>query len=386
MNDVIYMDHQATTPVDPRVVDRMLPYFTEKFGNSSSRSHAFGWQAEEAVEAARAHVAALLGAEPREVIFTSGATEANNLALFGVVEAHPHKDHIVTQATEHKAVLDVCHALEERGTRVTYLPVDRDGLVDPQAVADAIEPSTALVSIMHANNEVGTVQPLAEIGAICRAKGVLLHTDAAQSAGKIPLKVNELRVDLVSLSGHKLYAPKGVGALYVRRRDPRVNLRPQTFGGGQERGLRPGTLNVPGIVGLGEATRLAQVELPTEGPRLTDLRERLWQELRARVEGVELNGHRTQRLPGNLSVGFSGVDAETLLLAMPGVALSSGSACTSTNLEPSHVLLAMGRTPAQARAALRFGLGRGNTAAHIVEVVSLIDENSRKIKQLHART
>jgi cysteine desulfurase len=327
----IYMDYAATTPVDPRVLAAMLPYFTEDFGNAASKSHAFGWRAEEAVEAARAQVAALLGATAREIVFTSGATESDNLALKGVAHFHQARGkHLVTCRTEHKAVLDSMHALEREGFEVTFLPVGRDGLLDPDDLRRALRPDTILVSVMHANNEVGVIQPLEEIGRITRERGVLLHTDAVQSAGKVPFDVERLNADLVSLSAHKMCGPKGVGALYVRRQ-PRVRLIGEIDGGGHERGLRSGTLNVPGIAGMGQACALAAAEMAEEGARLLRLRERLRQGLERTVESITVNGSLAHRLPGNLNVSFAYVEGEALMLATRDVAVSSGSACTSAS-------------------------------------------------------
>ncbi|MBI2504943.1 MAG: aminotransferase class V-fold PLP-dependent enzyme [Candidatus Latescibacteria bacterium] len=371
----IYLDNLATTQVDPRVLEAMLPYFTRHFGNSASATHAFGWTAKEAVEQARAQVAALIGAVPQEILFTSGATEADNLALKGVAEFHRDRGtHLITCAVEHKAVLDCCRRLESRGFQVTLLPVDRWGQIDLEQLGAAITGKTTLISLMAANNEIGTIQPLREIGALARERGVLWHCDAAQAVGKIPLEVGALGVDLLSISGHKLYGPKGVGALYVRRR-PRVRLLAQLDGGGQERGLRAGTLNVPGIVGLGMACELARQELEVEALRLGALRQQLWEGIAGSLSGVELNGHPTARLPGNLHLSFAGVDGAQLLLALPDLAVSSGSACTSGSAEPSHVLKAIGQ---QAPASLRFGLGRFNTEAEIeTAAVRVVAEVSR---------
>jgi cysteine desulfurase len=361
----IFLDYQSTTPTDPRVVDVMLPYFGQAFGNPHSRSHAFGQAASQAVERARAHVAAAIGAEAREVVFTSGATEANNLAIKGVLAfQHGRKDHVIASAVEHKCVLESCRRLAREGVRLTVLPVDAGGLVDPDAVARAIEPGTALVSVMAVNNEVGTIQPLAEIGAICRARGVLFHTDAAQAVGKIALDVGDDRIDLMSISAHKLYGPKGIGALYVRRR-PRARLAPLIDGGGQERGLRSGTLPTPLCVGFGEACRLATAERESEAARLHGLRERLWHGLRTRVEGMRLNGDAGRRIAGNLNFAVAGVDAEELMLALPELALSSGSACTSAAIEPSYVLKALGLDDETAHSSLRIGLGRFTARADV---------------------
>ena len=378
----IYLDNHATTRCDPRVVEAMLPYFTEKYGNAASINHWFGTEAHEAVEQARRQVAELIGASENEIVFTSGATESNNLAIKGVARMYRHKgNHIITVATEHKAVLDPCKRLAHDGYEVTVLPVDEYGQVDPQAVADAIRPQTILVSVMLANNEIGTIQPLAEIGAICRERNVPLHTDAAQAVGKIPVHVDELQVDLLSLSGHKIYGPKGIGALFVRKRGKRVRLEPQIDGGGQESGLRSGTLPVPLIVGLGEACRLCQELMPQESQYLRRLRDRLWQGLQQQLEGVRLNGHPQQRLPNNLNVSFAGVKGEALLLAMKDIAVSTGSACTTARLGPSHVLKAIGLDDEQADASVRFGLGRFNTEAEIDWAIERVVATVRQLRQ-----
>jgi cysteine desulfurase len=377
----IYMDCHSTTPVDPRVLEAMLPYFTERFGNAASRSHAFGWRAEEAVEEARAEVAALVGATPREIVWTSGATESDNLAVKGAARFHAARGrHLVTTAIEHKAVLDSVRALEREGFRATVVPVGADGIVDPDAVRAAIRPETVLVSVIHANNEVGTVQPIEAIGRATRERGVLFHVDAAQSAGRIPVDVERANVDLLSLSAHKLYGPKGVGALYVRRR-PRARIEPQMDGGGHERGYRSGTLNVPGIVGFGRAAAIAREELPAEAERLLALRERL----RRAVEGIErvrVNGSLAHRLPGNLNVSFAHVEGEALMLSMKDVAVSSGSACTSASLEPSYVLRAMGVPDELAHASLRIGLGRFNTEEEVDHVARLLAEKVARLREL----
>jgi cysteine desulfurase len=382
MHRVIYMDHQATTPVDGRVLERMLPFFTEKFGNAASKSHPYGWEAEEAVEVARKQVAALVGAQAQEVVFTSGATEANNLAILGVAEAYAERGkHLVTQATEHKAVLDVMAVLGKRGWGVTVLGVDREGYVRPPELEQALRPETTLVSIMAANNEIGTLQRLPELGAICKKAGVLLHVDAAQAAGKVPLDCAHF--DLASLSAHKIYGPKGVGALYVRRKDPRVELNPLVFGGGHERGRRSGTLNVPGIVGFGAAAELSAREMALESPRLRMLATRLYEGIRQALPEVVLNGPPPDvRLPGNLNLGFAGVEAETLILAMRHVAVSSGSACTSATLQPSHVLSAIGLPPAVLHGSLRLGAGRTTTLAEVDEVAAQVVEQVKKLRQL----
>lgn len=382
----VYLDNHATTAVDPRVLDRLLPFFGEHYGNAASRSHAFGWRADEAVEVARGQVAGLIGGTAKEIAFTSGATESNNLALFGVMEAYRSKgNHLITQVTEHKAILDVCAALTRRGCDITYLPVDGFGRVDPQRVADSITPKTVLVSIMHVNNEVGTVQPLAAIGALCHAAGVLFHTDAAQSVGKIPFDVDTMHIDLASLSAHKVYGPKGVGALYLRRKNPRVKLEPLFFGGGHEGGIRSGTLNVPGIVGFGEACRLAGAEGQAEAARVRPLRDALHTQITARAGGIRLNGHPEERHPGNLNLAFEGVEGEALLLALRDVAVSSGSACTSATMAPSHVLRAMGVPVDLVHSSIRFGVGRFNTAAEIDYVANLVVEKLTKLRALSPR-
>ncbi len=370
MNRPIYLDHHATTPVDPRVVEAMLPYLGEEFGNPSSSTHAYGWRAEAAVEDARERIAAAIGAaEPGEIVFTSGTTESDNLALQGVLRAAPRgRDHLVTTAIEHPAVLDTCRALESAGFRVAYAPVDANGLIDPGDVARALNERTALVSVMAANGEIGVVQPLREVAALCRKRGVPLHADAAQAVGKIPLDVRETGVDLLAFCAHKLYGPKGIGALYVRSRRPRLRLAPLLHGGGQERGLRPGTLPVALIVGFARALELCAEEMASEASRTLALRERLWNRLQKDLEGVQLNGHPQRRLPGNLNVSFADTDAAALLVALDGVALSTGSACASGRAEPSHVLAALGLPPALARGAIRFGIGRGNTREEIDRV------------------
>ncbi len=368
----IYLDYQATTPVDPRVLAAMLPYFTEKFGNPGSSTHGFGREAETAVERARMQVAATIGAEAREIVFTSGATESNNLAIKGAARfAASQRRHIVTCATEHKCVLESCRALEAEGFRVTYLPVERNGLVSLDRLNDAIDEETILVSIMAVNNEIGVIQPLAAIGALCRERGVYFHTDAAQAVGKIPLDVESMAIDLMSISGHKIYGPKGIGALYVRRR-PRVRLDPLMSGGGQERGLRSGTLPTPLCVGFGEACVVAQHEMTGEGKRLRGLRDRLLGGLRARLPDVVVNGDIQHRLPGNLNIAFAGVDAEALLASLADVAVSTGSACTSASVEPSYVLRALGLDDDLARASLRIGLGRFTEAAEVDYAIDAI--------------
>jgi cysteine desulfurase len=380
---MIYLDHHATTPLDPRVLDAMLPYFTGKFGNAASRSHQLGHEAAQAVDESRKQIARLIGASPREIVFTSGATESNNLAIKGVAEACAgHGDHIITCAIEHKAVLDVCRGLAKRGARVTILPVDRAGLVDPAAVAAAIDDRTVLVSIMYANNEVGTIQPVAEIGRICRTRGVLFHCDAAQAIGKVPVNVDADHIDLLSISAHKMYGPKGIGAMYVRSRDRRVPLAAQMEGGGHENGMRSGTLNVPGIVGLGEACAICAREMPAESARLRWLRDRFAAALRGALDPVAVNGSTEHRLPNNLNMSFAGVEAEALMMGMREVALSSGSACTSAIMEPSYVLRAMGVAEDAARSSIRFGLGRFNTEQELDSAAAGIIEAVKQLREL----
>jgi len=358
----IYLDNNATTPCDPRVVDTMLPYFTEKFGNAASRTHAFGWEGEEAVEQAREQVAALIGAEPKEIVFTSGATEADNLAIKGVFEMYSGKgNHIITVATEHKAVLDTCHHIEKLGGEVTYLPVNQEGLIDLNELEAAIRPTTILIAVMYANNEIGVIQPIKEISRIARKHHVLFFSDAAQAVGKVPVDVNKDGVDILAISAHKLYGPKGIGALYVRRRDPRVRLTAQMDGGGHERGMRSGTLNVPAIAGFGKACEICRTEMETETRRVTGLRDRLEAGL-LQLEQVYINGSRTHRLPGTTNLSFRGVPSEGLITMInKDIALSSGSACTSASLEPSYVLKALGLDDDLAHSSLRFGVGRFTT-------------------------
>jgi cysteine desulfurase len=379
----IYMDYHATTPVDPRVVDAMLPYFTTHFGNSASRNHAFGWEAEEAVETARRQVADLIGANPKEIIFTSGATESNNLAIKGVAEMYREKgNHVITAVTEHKAVIDTCKKLEKLGGRVTYLPVQKDGRINLDDLRAAITDKTILITIMTANNEIGVLQPIAEIGAIAKEKGILFHTDAVQAVGKVPFSVTDAKVDLVSMSGHKFYGPKGVGALYVRRRNPRVLLAEQISGGGHERGMRSGTLNVPGIVGLGAAAALANAEMATEGERLRALRDRLNKKLHANLDELYINGSMEHRLPHNLNVSFAYVEGESLLMGINDVAVSSGSACTSASLEPSYVLKALGAGDDLAHSSIRFGLGRWSTEEEVDYVVEKLTTVVRRLREM----
>jgi cysteine desulfurase len=380
----IYMDCHATTPVDPRVTEAMLPYFTEKFGNAASRTHSFGREAARAVEEARAQVASLVGADPSEIVFTSGATESDNLAIKGAMEAGRERgDHVVTVRTEHRAVLDSCRALERQGrARVTFLPVRKDGLLDPDEVRRAITDRTVLVSVMAANNEIGVLQPLDEIGNICRERGVLFHTDAVQAAGKVPFDVRSVEADLASFSAHKIYGPKGAGALYVRRRDRRAKLAAQIDGGGHEQGLRSGTLPVPLLVGFGRACEIARAEMPEESRRVLALRERLRRLIFEGLEHVVLNGSLERRLPGNLNVSFAFVEGESLITALGDVAVSSGSACTSAAMEPSHVLEALGVDEPLARSSIRFGLGRFNTEAEVDEVARLLRGAVARLREL----
>jgi cysteine desulfurase len=375
----IYLDYQATTPVDPRVLEAMMPYFTHKFGNPHSRSHSYGWEAEEGVEKARAQVARLIGADEKEVIFTSGATESNNLAIRGVAEFYKdRKNHIVTTVTEHKCVLDTCRHLEQQDFEVTYLPVQKNGLIDLEVLRAAVTDKTVLVSIMAVNNEIGVIQPLAEIGKICREKKAFFHTDAAQAAGKIPLDVEAMNIDLMSISGHKIYGPKGIGALYVRRK-PRVRLVPLIVGGGQERGFRSGTLPTPLCVGLGEAAEIALKEMDAESKRLAKLQARMLKGLNAKLTDIHVNGDLEHRIPGNLNIGFAYVEGESLMMGIKGLSVSSGSACTSASLEPSYVLRALGVEEDMAHTSLRIGLGRFTTEQ---EVDIAVDELVRHVNKL----
>jgi cysteine desulfurase len=379
----IYMDNHATTPVDPRVVDAMLPYFTEKFGNAASRNHSFGWAGEEAVENARAQVASLIGATPKEIIFTSGATESDNLMIKGVAEMYREKgNHIITQAIEHKAVLDTCKRLEKYGYEVTYLPVQRDGRVDPEDVRKAITPKTILISIMYANNEIGIINPMAEIGKIAKEHGIIFAVDGVQAVGKVPVDVQKDNIDLLAISGHKIYGPKGVGALYVRRRNPRVQLSAIIDGGGHERGMRSGTLNVTGIIGLGKACEIAQHDMPEESKRMLALRERLRARLEAKLDEVYINGSMEHRLPNNLNMSFAYVEGESLLMGINDVAVSSGSACTSATLEPSYVLKALGVGEDLAHTSIRFGLGRFNTEEEVDYVADKMVQVVTKLREL----
>ena len=378
----IYLDYHATTPTDPRVVDAMVPYFTDHFGNPASRHHAFGWAARDAVERARRQVADLIACDPREVYFTSGATESNNLAIKGVVDAHASRPaHIVTAATEHRAVLDPCRRLEAQGARLTIVQPREDGIISVDAIERALTDDTVLVSVMAANNEIGVLQPVDEIAALTRERGLLFHTDAAQAIGKVPFSVGGLGVDLASLSGHKIYGPKGVGALFVRRR-PRIPLAPLFDGGGHERGLRSGTVNVPGVVGCGHAAQLCQEEMSTEAVRTASLRDRLQHGFEQRLGRIQINGSMECRLPNNLNIGFSGLEGESLFVGLDDVAVSSGAACTSANPEPSHVLRAIGVPDGLARASLRFGLGRWTTAEEIDYTVGKVSSLVMRLRQL----
>jgi cysteine desulfurase len=391
----IYLDNHATTPMDPRVLEEMLPYFIEKFGNAASRNHCFGWAAEEAVETARERVAKLIGATTKEIVFTSGATESDNLAIKGAVAMYREKgDHIITAVTEHKAVLDTCKHLEKSGHCVTYLPVQKDGLIDLEDLKRALDgktregktqdDKTILVSIMSANNEIGVLQPIAEIGRLCRERGVIFHTDAAQSIGKMPINVDKQNIDLMSIAGHKLYGPKGVGALYVRNKNPRLRLSALLDGGGHERGMRSGTLNVPGIVGLGKACAIAQEEMLKESCHLAGKRNRLRDRIMSRLDEVIINGSMEHRLPGNLNLSFAHVDGEALMMALNDIALSSGSACTTAAIEPSHVLRAIGVSDDLAHSSIRFGIGRFNTDAEVDYVADRIVETITHLRELNA--
>jgi len=377
------MDYNATTPVDPRVLDAMLPYFNEVYGNAASRTHSFGWTAEEAVENARTQIADLIGAHPKEIVFTSGATESDNLAIKGVLAMYADKgDHIITAMTEHKAILDSCQAAEKEGKKVTYLEVDEKGLITPEQVRDAITDETVLVSIMAANNEIGIVQPIKEIGAVCREHGVLFHTDAVQAVGKIPFNVDELNVDLASMSAHKMYGPKGVGAIYVRRRKPRVRVTPLIDGGGHERGMRSGTLNVPGIVGFGKAAELCRLELEEEMAKMRGLRDRLYQTLMDQLPELKLNGDLEKGLPGTLNISFAYVEGESLLMGIKEIAVSSGSACTSASLEPSYVLKALGVGDELAHSSIRFGMGRFSTQEEVDYVAEKVIQVVNHLRDL----
>ena len=379
----IYLDNHATTRVDPRVVSAMLPYFTEHFGNAASRNHEFGWEAEQAVDKARKQIADLIGATSKEIIFTSGATESDNLAIKGVAEMYAEKgNHIITAVTEHKAVLDTCKKLEKNGARITYLPVMGDGLIDLEMLKEAFTDKTILVSIMYANNELGVIQPVREIGKLCRERGVLFHTDGVQAIGKVPINVNTDNIDMMSISAHKMYGPKGVGALYVRRRNPRVQITAQIDGGGHERGMRSGTLNVPGIVGLGEACELCNREMETETVRLRYLRDKLRAKLEAGLDEVYINGSMEHRLPHSLNMSFAYVEGESLLMGINDIAVSSGSACTSATLEPSYVLKALGVGDDVAHSSIRFGIGRFNTEEEIDYTADKLIDVVKKLREL----
>ena len=379
----IYMDNHATTPIDPRVLEEMLPYFREKFGNAASRNHSFGWVAEEGVETARERVAKLIGAATKEIIFTSGGTESDNLAIKGVAEMYKEKgNHIITAVTEHKAVLDSCKRLEKNGYRVTYLPVQKDGLIDLEDLKHAMDDKTILVTIMAANNEIGVIQAIAEIGKLCHERGVIFHTDAAQAVGRMPIDVIKQNIDLASISAHKMYGPKGTGALYVRRKNPSVQISAIIDGGGHERGMRSGTLNVPGIVGLGKACAIATEEMPHESCRLAGLRNRLKDRIMSRLDECYINGSMEHRLPGNLNVSFAHVEGESLLMGINDVAVSSGSACTSAMVEPSYVLKALGTGDDLAHSSIRFGIGRFNTDAEVDYVADRVVETVQRLREI----
>ncbi len=380
----ISLDNDATTAVDPRVLEKMIPYFTENFGNAASRNHPYGWTAEEAVEKAREQIARVIGASSKEMVITSGATESNTLAILGVAEMYKDKgNHIITCVTEHKAVLDPCKHLEETGQyNLTWLGVDKNGQISLEELEKAITDKTILISIMHGNNEIGTLQPIEKIGQIAKKHGVLFHTDATQTVGRLPIDVEKMGIDLLSMSAHKIYGPKGIGALYVRRKNPRVKLAPIQFGGGHERGMRSGTLNVPGIVGFGEACALALEEMPTEIPRQIALRDRLWKGLSSQLEDIYLNGHPTERLPGNLNVSFAYVEGESLLMGIKEVAVSSGSACTSASLEPSYVLKALEVGDEIAHSSIRFGIGRFTTQEEIDFTVDRVVREVKRLREL----
>ncbi len=380
----IYMDNHATTPVDPRVMETMLPYFTEKFGNAASRNHSFGWEAEEAVDRARNQIAAIIGGKSKEIIFTSGATESDNLAIKGVLEFYKDKgNHIITCVTEHKAVLDSCRTLERNGkATVTYLKVDKYGMVDPDEVRKAITDKTVLISIMYANNEIGTIHPIREIGKIAKEKGVIFHCDAVQAVGKIPVDAEKDGIDLLAMSGHKIYGPKGVGALWVRSKGPRVRLTPIIDGGGHERGMRSGTLNVTGIVGFGKACEIAQQDMAEDNQKLLDLRNKLQAGLFERLDEIYLNGHPTERLPGNLNVSFAYVEGESLLMGINDIAVSSGSACTSATLEPSYVIRALGVNEELAHSSIRFGIGRFNTEDEVTYVTDRVSKEVNRLREM----
>jgi len=377
----IYLDYSATTPVDPRVAAKMIPYLTEHFGNPASRSHAYGWEAEKAVEQAREHVAALINADPKEIVWTSGATEGDNLAIKGAAQFYKGKGkHIITQKTEHKAVLDPCRELERQGFEVTYLDTEQNGIIDLEKFKAAIRPDTIVVSIMYVNNEIGVIQPVEEIGEICRAKGIVFHCDAVQAAGKLEIDVQKLKVDLLAMTAHKMYGPKGIGALYIRRK-PRVRIEAQVHGGGHERGMRSGTLATHQIVGFGEAARLAKLEMATDNERIRALRDRLWRGI-GELEEVYVNGDLERRIPGNLNASFNFVEGESLIMAIKDIAVSSGSACTSASLEPSYVLRALGRSDELAHSSIRFTLGKYTTEEEIDYAVDLLKRKVNKLREL----
>jgi cysteine desulfurase len=370
LENPIFMDNHSTTPVDPRVLEAMIPYFTQKFGNAASRNHVFGWEAEKGVETSRSEIATLIHADPKEIVFTSGATESNNLALKGVVEMYREKgDHIITSMTEHRSVLDTARKLEKSGVKVTYVPVDSYGVVQPEEIRKAITDKTILISVMMVNNEIGTISPVAEIGKIAKEKGIIFHCDATQGVGKIPVDVEAMRIDLMSFTAHKIYGPKGIGALYVRRKNPRVRLAAQMDGGGHERGMRSGTLNVPGIVGFAKACQICREVMPEESARIKKMRDKLQDGIMGALDYVNLNGHPTERIPNNLNISFAYVEGESLLMGLNKIALSSGSACTTATLEPSYVLRALGVGHDLAHSSIRFGIGRFNTDAEVEEVL-----------------
>ena len=379
----IYLDNQATTPLDPEVFSAMNPWFTEKFGNASSRNHTYGWEAEEAVEIARESVAAIIGTLPKEIIFTSGATEANNIALQGAAKNYQNQGrHIITLKTEHKAVIDVCQHLSKDGFDITYLPVDKDGMLNVNKFEDAIRDDTILASVMHVNNEIGVIQPIKELGAICKNKGVIFHMDAAQSIGKIPLNVDDMGIDLLSISAHKFYGPKGIGGLYIRRKNPRVQLQPIMFGGGHERGIRSGTLPVPNIVGMGRACDLAADMMIEENLRISQLRDALLQGIRDENPNTLVNGSMEHRIAGNLNMSFPGANNEAIIAAIPDIAISSGSACTTSTMEPSHVLLALGMSKNEVYSSLRFGIGRFNTEKDVETATKVINRCMQKLTKM----
>lgn len=383
MKSPIYLDNNATTPVDPRVLEAMLPYFREKFGNAASRNHPFGWEAEEAVEKAREQVASVIGASAKEIVWTSGATESNNIAIKGTARMYRDKGkHIITQVTEHKAVLDPCKYLEQEGWQVTVLNVPKSGRVNMDELKAAIRPDTVLISIMFGNNEIGTIQPIPEIGALCKEKGILFHTDATQAFGKVPIDVEAMGIDLLSASGHKIYGPKGVGCLYVRRRGPRVRCEPVLHGGGHERGMRSGTLNVPGIVGLGAAAAIAKADMAAEAVRLKNLRDRFWTGLSTQLDHIYRNGDPVHSLPGTLNVSFAYVEGESLMMGFSNIAVSSGSACTSASLEPSYVLKALGVGEDLAHSSIRFSLGRFNTAEEVDQATRQVVGTVRRLREM----